>query len=33
MYASHFTDFDNTDALGAGKDSEFNLGVQAEVWW
>ncbi|HDY7992874.1 TPA: maltoporin LamB [Vibrio vulnificus] len=33
LYASYFTDFDNTDALGAGKDSEFNLGVQAEVWW
>jgi maltoporin len=33
FYGSYFNDFEDTDKLGTGKDSEFNLGVQAEVWW
>ncbi|MFC1236699.1 maltoporin LamB [Vibrio sp. F74] len=33
FYGSYFTDNENKNAFGNGKDTEINLGVQAEVWW
>lgn len=33
VYASYLMDNENDDAFGIGNDSEYNIGVQAEVWW
>ncbi len=33
VYASYLSDYDNDNAFGAGNDTEYNVGIQAEAWW
>ncbi|WP_281258260.1 maltoporin [Photobacterium lipolyticum] len=33
VYASYLMDHENDDAFGAGNDTEYSVGIQAEAWW
>ncbi len=33
VFGSYMMDHENNDRFGAGNDSEFSIGVQAEAWW